>query len=137
MNEQKIKELLIDYEKALQRLNEGIALPVDNSIIIDGVIQRFEYTFKLCWKLIQAYLKFLGVQVNSPRYAIKEAFKMKLIDDGNRWIDMLEDRNRTSNIYDENEANSIYSKIIELHIGLLNRFLNDIKEEYKKVTAKD
>lgn len=36
-------------------------------------------------------------------------------------IDMMIDRNKTSHIYDENEARAIYNKIKESHIHLLRQ----------------
>jgi nucleotidyltransferase substrate binding protein (TIGR01987 family) len=63
-------------------------------------------------------LQFQGIEAASPRAVIKEAFKIRLIDDGDGWIDMLEDRNKTSHIYDEAQARAIYDKIKESHVGL-------------------
>jgi hypothetical protein len=50
MNANRLNELSRDYQNALRRLNEGAVLPVDNPIVIDGVIQRFEFSFELAWK---------------------------------------------------------------------------------------
>lgn len=121
MNANRLKELRMDYQNALQRLNEGAVLPVDNAIVIDGVIQRFEFTFELAWKWLQVYLRRQGVEVHGPRPVIKEAFSAGLLQDGEGWINMLEDRNRTSHIYDESEARQIYQRITSLHLGLLQQ----------------
>lgn len=124
------KELLADYERALTRLQEGINSSIDNDIIVDAVIQRFEFTFELSWKVMKSYLNSQGIDCRSPRQSIKEAFRMDLIQHGDPWIDMMMDRNRTSHIYDEIEANIIYKKIITNHINLLISFLNRMKMEY-------
>ncbi|QSQ07909.1 hypothetical protein H0A61_00226 [Koleobacter methoxysyntrophicus] len=117
-----------DYKNALYRLEEGLQIQTDNAIIIDGIIQRFEFTFELAWKLMKDYLEYEGVQTKSPRSAIKEAHKMGIIYDGDGWIDMMVDRNKTSHIYDEQEANAVYIKIKERHIYLLR----DLQQEIGK-----
>lgn len=41
---------------------------------------------------------------------------------------MLEDRNKTSHIYDEKQALKIYKKIKESHFSLLKAFSNEVVE---------
>ena len=111
---------LAEYSKALGRLQDGLAVdPANNSLALDGVIQRFEFTFELGWKLLKALLAHEGLQCASPRSCIKEAFRSGILTDGDSWIQMLEDRNQTSHIYDEAEAGIIYKKIKESYLGLL------------------
>jgi nucleotidyltransferase substrate binding protein (TIGR01987 family) len=121
MNQSKIKELLIDYKEALNRLNESLKEDLSkSSTILDGTIQRFEFTFELAWKLLRAILQERGVSTNSPKITIKEAFREKLFEDGQGWIDMLEDRNLTSHTYKQDLAKEIYERIKNKHIKLLN-----------------
>ena len=96
------------------------------SIVVDGTIKRFEFTFELAWKLAQLILEYNNVQTRGPRLVIKEAFKLGLIKEGESWIDMLEDRNKTSHIYDEKQALKIYKKIKESHFNLLKAFSNEV-----------
>ena len=82
------------------------------AIIREGFIQRFEITFDLAWKTINDYLRFLGHNIQpSPRPIIKEAFAVKVITDGQVFIDMLESRNEMSHRYDENTFNKVFMKI--------------------------
>jgi nucleotidyltransferase substrate binding protein (TIGR01987 family) len=109
-----------EFSKALGRLRDGLAVdPSNNSLALDGVIQRFEFTFELGWKLLKALLVHEGIQCASPRSCIKESFRSGIVSDGDAWIQMLEDRNLTSHIYDEAEAQAIYRKIKETYLGLL------------------
>jgi len=135
MIERRIKELLSDYQKALSRLQEGIHAEIPQDILVDAVIQRFEFTFELSWKLMKFYLNFQGVDCNSPRQTIKEAFKISLIESSEGWIDMLMDRNRTSHIYDEQAALEIYNKINSNYVKLFVLLLKRIKEEYEEVNG--
>ena len=127
MTRERIKEVYEDFKNALERLKEALSEdPLKNSIIIDGTIQRFEFTFELSWKLVKFVLNYNGVVVDSPRPVIKEAFKTNLIQDGQGWIDMLEDRNKTSHIYDEKQAMTIYNKIKENYSDLFGKLEADI-----------
>ena len=130
MIERRIKELLSDFEKALSRLQEGINADIQQDILVDAVIQRFEFTFELSWKLMKFYLFFGGIICNSPRQTIKEAYQNGIIEKGDDWIDMLMDRNRTSHIYDEQTAIEIYNKIKTNYVKLFDSLLKKIKATY-------
>lgn len=120
-------EIQIDYENAINRLKEGLLESPEKSIHVDGAIQRFEFTFELAWKLMKAVLAQNGIEASSPRKAIKESFRAKLIQEGEAWIDMLEDRNKTTHIYDESEAKTIYTKIKEVHAKHLEELLSQVQ----------
>jgi nucleotidyltransferase substrate binding protein (TIGR01987 family) len=127
MTHERIKYLYKDFKKALVRMKEALGEDLSKgSIIVDGTIQRFEFTFELAWKLTKAILNYNGIEAETPRVVIKEAFSAKLIGDGQAWIDMLEDRNKTSHIYDEKQALKIYRKIKDDHARLLETFDKDI-----------
>ena len=93
--------------------------------MVDGTIQRFEFTFELAWKLAKAILESNGISADTPKAVIKEAFKAKMLKDGEGWIDMLEDRNKASHIYDAEAARVIYNKIKGSHLKLLKDFLSN------------
>lgn len=105
----------------------------NDSIIKDGlrdsIIQRFEFTAELSWKLMKKYLdENLVIELYSPRSIIKESFKQDLIENGEIWLDILEDRNLTSHTYDENTANRIKDNIVNKYVLEFEKFLKKIKE---------
>lgn len=108
-------EKLDDFTRALSRLKEAIEesnLNPNSSTLKDGVIQRFEFTYELCWKLMKYFLEYDGVEdAKSPRSTFRSAFQYGLISDGEAWIDMLKNKNLTSHVYDEEIALDIYEKI--------------------------
>jgi nucleotidyltransferase substrate binding protein (TIGR01987 family) len=107
-----MKEIFSDYCKALGRLQEALQQDISlGSIVVDGTIQRFEFCFELAWKLMKAVLDVDNIEVPSPRMTIKAAYQNKLIRDGEAWLEMLEDRNKTAHIYDEKMAVEIYNRI--------------------------
>ena len=126
-------EKLNDFGKALLRLNEAIGESKDNSAsstLKDGVIQRFEFCYEICWKLIKYYLENEGIQeAKSPKSTFREAFKIGIIEDGEVWIDMLNDRNLTSHVYDEEVAFDIYIKIISTYFKQMNNMYTLLKSK--------
>ena len=120
MKPDRVNELQADCRAAFARLEAALEQdPRATDLVVDGTIQRFEFAFELAWKLMQAILKVHGIEAASPRTAIKEAFRVGWLPDGEGWIDMLEDRNKTSHLYDETAAQAIYDKIKRQHIGRL------------------
>ena len=127
MTRERIEEIFEDYQKALERLKEALAMDLsEGNIVVDGTIQRFEFTFELAWKLAKNVLSYKGIEADTPRDVIKEAFKAKLITNGGEWIDMLVDRNKTSHIYDEKEAVKIYEKVKTIHYPSLKIFCDNV-----------
>lgn len=127
----RFNEKLKDLEKAIKRLAEAINDSEQNpqiSTLKDGVIQRFEFTYELCWKLMKYFLEQEGIEeAKSPRSTFREAFQYGLIEDGKAWIDMLKDRNLTSHVYDEDVADEIYEKIKECYYNMLNEMKEILK----------
>ena len=114
---------LATFEQSLQRLEEALQLPQDG-IVRDACIQRFEFTFEMAWRAVQAYVQREGLTCESPRECWRVAFRLGLIEDDRRWMTMVEDRNRTSHTYDEEEAKAIYVALRDyapLLQGLLDR----------------
>lgn len=118
MNDQVV--LSKEFSRALGRLRAGAGEdPARSDLVYDGVIQRFEFCFELGWKLLRSLLHHQGVEASTPRACIKEAFRAGILHDGDSWISMLEARNRTSHLYDQDAARDIYRQIKEEFLTLL------------------
>ncbi len=115
----KLEERKEDFKKALIRLEEALKKDLNDDIIIDGIIQRFEFTFEQAWKVMKLYLEEQGIldEALAPRSTIRCAFKHKVITDGDIWIEMMLDRNRTSHMYDEETAVNIVKLVKEKYVG--------------------
>ncbi len=134
MSPQRIKQRFSDFEKALERLREILAEDVaKSSFLIDGTIQRFEFTFELGWKLARATLEYHETDARGPRASIKEAFQEGTIYDGKGWLDMLEARNKTTHIYDQEKAFEIYTKIKESYYSLFEDLKIKVSELIEKM----
>jgi len=103
--------------KAIIHLEEGVgqasAMP-ENELMRDGVIQRFEYTMDLSWKLMQRYLKLIAELDESNIYSKKDLFreaaKLKLIESAESWIGHYEARNQTLHDYNFDKAKLVYER---------------------------
>lgn len=108
----RLKERIEDYNKALERLKEAF-LKEPTDIIIDGTLQRYEFTFELAWKTLKDYLEYNGIieSIGAPRVIIQSAYESKIIKDGDKWIQMMLDRNMLAHLYDEEKSREIYNNI--------------------------
>lgn len=121
------EERRIDLNNAINSLKEGLLQEVDE-LRIDGVLQRFEFTFELAWKCIKDYLEIQGIvaSIGSPREIIQLAYKHNIIDDGEKWIEMMLSRNNLSHMYDKNISRNIYDKIKNEYINLIEKLQDKI-----------
>ena len=92
-----------NYRKALVKLAQAVELlsgqvnreEAVDELMQEGLIQRFEYTHELAWKVMKDYAEYQGyTDVRGSRDAIRKALEMGLIDD-RRWMETIEDRNLT------------------------------------------
>lgn len=94
----------------------------------DGVIQRFEFTFEVMWKCLKLFLEYQGIVVKSPRESLRESFRTEIIDSEEVFLDMLEDRNKSSHIYERETAEKIFERITEKYVTHIERVLKKLKE---------
>lgn len=119
---------LTSFEKAIQSLDDALkwyhrggAADVPLDILRDSVIQRFEYTYELAWKMIKRWLEQNVGPSHVDGVSRKELFRLaaenRLIDDPMRWFAYHEACNQTSHVYDESVAEDVF--------GVIGDFLND------------
>ncbi|MEK6705476.1 MAG: nucleotidyltransferase substrate binding protein [Bdellovibrionota bacterium] len=112
MKKQKIE--LTELKRALARLKEALALK-KTDIIRDSVIQRFEFTVELSWKVLQKFLQFSGLpDPLTPKNAIRDAARINLISDPQAWIEFIDARNLSSHTYKEALAEQVYESAKKL-----------------------
>jgi nucleotidyltransferase substrate binding protein (TIGR01987 family) len=96
-----------NLERALAQLQAAIsahqAMP-ENALIVMALIKAYEVSFELSWKTLKDLLAWNGVDARLPREVLKQAFAAGLLENGQRWIDMLEQRNLLAHTYDEARA---------------------------------
>ena len=128
MEDIRYKQRFENFEKSFLKLQEALDILEPSDIEKAGIIQYFEISFELSWKLMKDYLLYLGYDVNSPRESIKRAFAIGLIDYGEEWLNALIDRNLTVHTYDQEQADEIYLKIANVYFNLLQNLYNKFKD---------
>lgn len=125
----RLEERYKDYVKALNKLKEAF-MEVPTEIIIDGTLQRYEFTFELAWKTIKDFLEYNGYSedISSPRAIINMAFSSKIIKNGDIWIQMMLDRNSLSHLYDEEKSRQIYNNIKNKYLKELENLKNFLEK---------
>lgn len=122
-----------NYKSAFKRLQEAIGdyEQLKMLSIRDGAIQRFEFTTELAWKTMREFLITEDItDINSPKSVLREAFAMKLIEDEAGWRLLINDRNSTSHIYDEKDAEEIFIRICTQHIHLFQTLIEKLSAYY-------
>ncbi len=107
--------ILTPLKKATDSLANAIAQPKDE-FIRDAVIQRFEYTYELCWKFIKRDLtEDLGSEaINglNRKDLFRIAADKALIKDPLPWFIYHKARNETSHTYNEATAEETYKAAV-------------------------
>lgn len=121
------EQKLDSFTKALNRLAEVVNESKKrelNSFELDSVVQRFEFTHEIAWKLMLSYCKFVSPeeQTLGSKDSTRWAFHAGLIENGEVWMDMINARNTTSHTYDGDVAESIIKKIIEVFYPEMVKF---------------
>ena len=103
-----------NFKRALSLLREAIDIRKERQLTPleeEGIIQRFEYTWELAWKVLKDYLEHTGIILDTitPSFVIKAAFAAKIIENGDIWIQALDARNKMSHTYNL----VIFEKIID------------------------
>ncbi len=98
-------------ENTLTRLNESLQFDLSQPLVVDACIQRFEFCIELTWKTLKKSLAIEGIEANTPRECIQQAYSIHWINDESAWLSMLKDRNLTSRTYKEDLALEIYHRL--------------------------
>lgn len=118
------RQRLATFGKALTRMDEVVTLWHSRKLSDlerDGMIQRFEYTQELAWKLLKNYIEYQGeAQMGGSRDTIRQAFRLGLIENSEPWFDMLESRNLTSHVYDEATEMTVIERIVDTYYPILS-----------------
>ena len=127
-----------NLQKALGQLQAAIAehrRDPANELIVIALIKAYEFSFELSWKTLKDLLAWNGLDVKLPREVLKQAFATGLIENGQLWIDMLEQRNLMAHTYDQNRARQaaeLISHSFWPELNALQRSLADRREQQQQ-----
>jgi nucleotidyltransferase substrate binding protein (TIGR01987 family) len=118
-----------NFEKSYKLLEKYSEQELHSELEKAGIIQFFEMSFELAWKVMKDYLETEGFQVKSPRETIKQSYQIGLVEDGHVWIDALTNRNLTTHTYDEALAEKFVKNIKELYFPAFKSFYEKLLKE--------
>jgi nucleotidyltransferase substrate binding protein (TIGR01987 family) len=116
------KQRFSNYQKALSQLQKFIDKGELSELEEQGLIKSFEYTYELAWNTLKDFLEFKGQSdIYGSRDAIRKAFQLGIIEDGEVWMDMIKSRNRTSHTYNEETAKEISTAVISVYYNAFQK----------------
>lgn len=107
---------LTSLEKALSSLEQAIVRsqrePLDEEVR-DSVIQRFEYSYELSWKMLKRQLEIdsptpVSIDAMGFKEMIRESAERGLINNPESWFEYRRQRNMISHTYNEAQARQVY-----------------------------
>jgi nucleotidyltransferase substrate binding protein (TIGR01987 family) len=113
------KQRFKNYQKALVTMKSAMELAATRELSDlekQGVIQGFEFTFELAWNVMKDYLEEQGINgIIGSKNAVRHAFNKDLIDDGQIWMDMINDQNIAAHVYDSETAEDLVVAIKNIY----------------------
>ncbi len=106
--------------RSLIALRKVTRLDLEDEVVRDATIKRFEFTYEIAWKMMRRHLEWTGqsVLVAVPRRELfSMAARFSLIEDPTCWFIYHDGRNLTSHTYDEASARQV--------VALLKDFVKD------------
>jgi nucleotidyltransferase substrate binding protein (TIGR01987 family) len=127
---------LNSLEKALSSLNRAILRKKDalgDEELRDAVIQRFEYTYELSWRMLKRVLE---KEMPTPSEVdklsfpdlLREGAERGIVKDVSSWLIYREQRNITSHTYNEQKAESVYETALQFYEDAMDLF-NELKKK--------
>lgn len=117
---------LANYSRALVQLQKAVALRQTRELSEleqQGLIQAFECTHELAWKVMKDYFVYQGnTSITGSRDAVREAFAVQLIADGQGWMDMIKSRNQSSHTYNPETADAVMKDVVVRYATLFESF---------------
>ncbi|MBA2591067.1 MAG: nucleotidyltransferase substrate binding protein [Pseudomonadota bacterium] len=108
-----LKKAINSLERAVRR---SLATPEDTELR-DAVIQRFEYTYELSWKMLKRRLELdaptpAEIDALGFKDLIRQGAERGLIAQPQAWFEYRRQRNITSHTYDEDKATQVHQAAV-------------------------
>jgi len=117
-----------NYKRALAQLETFADPPALNEREQQGLIKAFEYTFELAWNTLRDLLRSQGdTTLLGSRDTLREAFRLGLIDAGESWMLMIQDRNLTSHSFNRATADAIAAQVLNNYLPCFQQLSQRLK----------
>ena len=127
------KQRFQNYEMAFIKLREAVEAGELNELERNGLIQRFEFTLDLSWKVLKDFLEEKGFSFKpSPKETIRQAQESDYIDYAQELIDGLDIRNELSHDYSGEKFEKSEVELREDIYPALEKLYQFFMEELKR-----
>lgn len=120
------------YRQSLDNLKEVYLRRQDHEldrVELQAFIKSFELSYETAWNLMKDWFEYQGiVGISGSRDAIREAFASALIKNGDAWMDMVRNRNRTAHTYNMTVARDVEGLIAETYYQQLLDFEKEMTQ---------
>lgn len=120
--------------RAFSAFSSGVELAKKRTLFDlerQGLIQEFEFTQDLSWKVLKDFLEYKGAsnEIVGSKDAVRSAFSAGIIDDGDVWMDMIASRNISSHTYNDDTAEAIAEKCINAYCDCFRKLKERLEKE--------
>ena len=123
---------------ALDQLETFFEPPALNERERQGLIKAFEYCFELGWTTLRDLLLTEGnAGLIGSRDTLRLAFRMGLIDDGEGWLAMVQDRNLTSHTYNRSTAEQVSEQVAARYLPCFRELRLVLSERVRIAAAEE
>lgn len=112
---------ILKAQKVFEEFRKDLTSDKDKT----ATVQAFEFCYELSWKLMKRVLESKGLEVGSPKDAIRTAALNRLIDDPEVWFEFQKRRNLTVHSY--NKEN------LELIVSIFDSFSEELEKLVMRV----
>ncbi|MBU3107708.1 HI0074 family nucleotidyltransferase substrate-binding subunit [Clostridium gasigenes] len=94
-----------------------------------STLLEFDFSYELTHRTLNEFMKYLGVTLENsfPRTIFKKAYINNLISDDLVWINLLEDRNSISHIYNENLTDEVAKRIMNDYVAAIGELVKNLE----------
>ena len=92
----------------------------------DSIIKRFELAYETFWKYLKTYLvSHYGVDAAAPREVFRTCLRLKVVNEqeAQKLINMINARNLTTHVYDQETAHEMIMKVVPEYLELIQSVL--------------
>ena len=126
------QQRLNNFQSALARLTDAVMLSRQrplSSLEQQGLIQRFEFTHELAWKVMKDYVveQDGADRIGGSKDATRFALARGLIGNGEGWMEMIISRNLSTHTYNETTANQVAQSVVSVYLELFQDFSSEMR----------
>ncbi len=131
------KQRFNNYVRAIRLLQKAAAAyrqqAGDSDLLHLSLAKSFEISFELSINILKDFIEFQdGTKMTGSRDIIRTAFKKGLIGDGELWIKIIENRNKTAHIYNDQVAAEVMKNIMERYLPAFEMLEKDFSKYYEQ-----